>query len=122
MEITTRTNGNCAVLDLDGKLVLGPATMELRNAVREAVKDNPDRIVLNLRKVTYTDSCGIGELVSSYSHVRKQGGSLVLLDPPRRIMSLLLLTKLETVFEIFEDETKAITDFKPEQALHSATV
>ena len=122
MEITTRTNRGCAVLDLDGKLVLGPATMLLRHAVREAARDNPDRIVLNLNKVTYTDSCGIGELVSSYSHVKKQGGHLVLLDPPRRIMSLLLLTKLETVFEIFEDEEKAVAGFKPDQALHSVAV
>ncbi len=112
MKITTRASGNCTILELDGKLVLGPETMELRNAVREAAKNNSRKIVLNLRKVTYIDSCGLGELVSSYSHVRSQGGNLVLLDPPDRIMSLLILTKLETVFEIFKDEQSAIADSK----------
>ena len=117
MEITTRNNGDCIVLDLSGKLVLGPATMKLRNTVREAAKNNPRKIVLNLRKVTYIDSCGLGELVSSYSHVSSQGGNLVLFDPPDRIMSLLILTKLETVFEIFKDEQSAIADSRQNQML-----
>jgi len=118
VEITTRTKGGCTVLDLNGKLVLGPATRELRDRVREAAKKDPNRIILNLREVNYADSCGIGELVSSYSHVKSQGGKLVLLDPPSRVMSLLLLTKLETVFEIFEDEQTAIMDFRKSQAPH----
>ena len=121
MEIKTRNNGDCTVLDLSGKLVLGPETMKLRNTVREAAEKNPRKIVLNLRKITYVDSCGLGELVSRYAHVRSQGGDLVLLDPPDRIMSLLILSKLESVFEIFKDEPSAVADSKQNQTLRQMT-
>ena len=117
MEITTRINRDFPVLDLNGKLILGPATMKLRNAVREAAAKKSEKIVLNLRGVTHIDSCGLGELVSSYSHVKSQGGNVVLLSPQDRIMSLLILTKLETVFDIFKDEQSAIADPKQNKAL-----
>jgi anti-sigma B factor antagonist len=117
MNITVRAIDDCTVLDLDGKLVLGPATMELRNAVRDVAKSNPRKIVLNLRRLTYIDSCGLGELASSYSHVKGQGGNLVLLDPPDKIMSPLILVKLETIFEIFKDEQSAIAVSKQIQKL-----
>ncbi len=110
MEIRTRTSGNTPVLDLNGKLVLGPATMKLREAVRETAEKNTGKIVLNLQNVTIIDSCGLGELVSSYSHVQSRAGKLVLLNPQNRIMSLLILTKLETVFDIYKDEAAAIAD------------
>ena len=108
MKIETRTNGDCIVLDLDGQLVLGPATMALRQAVQEAVRKKPGKVVANLRKISYIDSCGVGELVSCLTHMRNQDGILVLLDPPRRVKDLLVITKLDTVFEIYDDEQTAV--------------
>jgi anti-sigma B factor antagonist len=82
--------------------------MNVRNAVREAVKGSPKKIVLNLGGVDYVDSAGIGELVSSFTHVQSQGSKLVLLDLTKKIRELLVITKLITVFDVFEDEKSAL--------------
>jgi len=110
MNISIRCNSNCTILDLDGKLVFGPATMLLRNTVRDAAQNKPRKIVLNMRKVSYIDSNGIDELISSFTHVRNQDGKLVLLDLPGRIRSLLVMYRLNKVFDIFDDEQSAIAD------------
>ena len=110
MDITTRIVRGCKIMDLSGKIVLGPDTMAVRNAVREAAADKPKKIILNLGGVSYIDSAGIGELVSSYTHVGSQGGKLVLLSLTKKINELLVITKLITVFETFEDEQSAIAD------------
>lgn len=110
MEITSRTSGDCLVLDLKGRLYLGTATKILRNTVREAVKKNQGKIVLDMSRVTHIDSCGLGELVCCHSHARSLGQDLVLLNPQERTMRLLLLTKLEVVFDIFRDEALAVAN------------
>jgi len=110
MEITCRTSGDCLILDLKGQLVLGPATKKLRSTVREVGKRNQEKIVVNMRNITNIDSCGLGELVSCYSHVKSLGHNLVLLNPQERTIRLLLLTKLETVFDIFHNEALALAD------------
>jgi anti-sigma B factor antagonist len=108
MDIATRSVGNCMVLDLTGSLVLGEDTVAVRNAVRAAAKLMPRKIVLNLERVSLVDSCGIGELVNSYTHVKSQGGKLVLLAMTRRIKKLLDIAKLYPVFEVFENEQSAL--------------
>ncbi len=108
MDITARKVGQCKVLDCSGELTLGPATAAVRKAVREAIQDGTKKLVLNLGKVTYIDSAGIGELISSYTHVKNQGGSLSLLNLTKKINTLLVITKLITVFETFEDEKSAL--------------
>jgi anti-sigma B factor antagonist len=110
MEITSRTCGDSLVLDLKGQLVLGPATKKLRNTIREQVKKYPGRVVLNMQNVTHLDSCGVGELVGCYTHAKSHGIDLVLLNPRERTIRLLLLTKLEIVFDIFHDEALAVAD------------
>ncbi len=117
MEINIQTCGDCTVLDLSGELVLGQATIQLRSAVRETAATHPRKIVVNLRRVTYLDSCGLGELISSYTHAKSLGGKLVLLDPPDRVMKLLLLSRLDTVFEIFRDQLSAIADPRQNKTL-----
>ena len=115
MEITARSNGGYPILDLAGKLTFGPATMKLRNSIRDAGESNPRRIALNLRDVTYIDSCGLGELVSSSYHIKNRGGNLVLFNVPDRVMSLMILTRIETAFDVFKDEVSAIADAQPEK-------
>jgi anti-sigma B factor antagonist len=112
MEITARTNSDFPVLDLNGRLYLGPATKILRDTVYEIIKQNPGKIVLNMRNVTHIDSCGLGELISCYSHAKSLGQNLVLLNPQDKTMRLLVLTKLETIFDIFYDEVSAVADSK----------
>jgi anti-sigma B factor antagonist len=108
MEISTRNVGKCKVLDCSGEVTLGPATAALRNAIRDAVQDGTRKVVLNLGKVTYIDSAGIGELISGYIHVKNQGGTLPLLGLTKKINTLLVIAKLITVFDIFDDEKSAL--------------
>ncbi len=110
MKITTRFSGNCAILELDGRLIYGPDAKELGNAVREVTKNNPRKVILNLSKVTYADSCGIGELVSAYMHVKSLGAKLALTSLPQRVRNLLHIAKLDPIFEIFDDEQAVFAD------------
>ena len=110
MEINTRTIGKCKVLDCSGKLVLGPATEALRNAIREAVQDGTQKVVLNLDKVTLIDSCGIGELISGLVHLRSRGGNISLLNINKKIDRPIYMVKLQINFEIFDDEKSALSD------------
>lgn len=111
MKITTRTVGDVTILDCSGKITLGEGTMAVRNTVREVLKNGGRKIVLNLGDVNYIDSSGIGELVSTYTSVTNQGGKLILLSLTKKIQELLAITKLLTVFEVHDDEQKALASF-----------
>jgi len=111
MKIATRTIGDVRVLDCSGKITLGEGTMAVRNAVRDILKDNGKKIILNLSDVNYIDSSGIGELVSTYTTVTNHGGSLKLLNLTKKIHELLAITKLLTVFQVFENEQAALASF-----------
>jgi anti-sigma B factor antagonist len=108
MRITTRTVGDVTILDCSGKITLGEGTMAVRNTVREVLKNGGRKIILNLGDVNYIDSSGIGELVSTYTSVTNQGGKLLLLNLTKKIHELLAITKLLTVFQVHDDEQKAM--------------
>ncbi len=108
MKITTRAVGDVIILDCNGKITLGEGTMAVRNTVREVMKNGGKKIILNLGEVSYIDSSGIGELVSTFTSVSHQGGKLMLLNLTKKIQELLAITKLLTVFEVYEDERKAL--------------
>lgn len=111
MKIETRTIGDVRVLDISGKITLGEGTMTVRNAVRDILKNNGKKILLNLADVNYIDSSGIGELVSSYTTVTNNGGSLKLLNLTKKIQELLAITKLLTVFQVYDNEQSALASF-----------
>ena len=111
MKIETRTVGDIKILDCSGRITLGEGTMVVRNTVRELLKNNDKKIILNLADVNYIDSSGIGELVSTYTTVTSNGGQLKLLSLTKKIQELLAITKLLTVFQTFEDEQAALDSF-----------
>lgn len=111
MKIDTRTVGDVRILDCSGKITLGEGTMAIRNTVREVLKNGGRKIVLNLSEVNYIDSSGIGELVSTYTTVTNQGGKLKLLNLTKKIQELLQITKLLTVFSVYDNEQKAVSSF-----------
>jgi anti-sigma B factor antagonist len=111
MKIETRTIGDVRILDCSGKITLGEGTMAVRNTVRDILKNNGKKIILNLAEVNYIDSSGIGELVSTYSTVANNGGQLKLLNLTKKIQELLAITKLLTVFQVFDNEQTALTSF-----------
>lgn len=111
MKIEMRTVGDIRILDCSGKITLGEGTMTVRNTVRDILKDNGKKIILNLANVNYIDSSGIGELVSTYTTVTNNGGQLKLLNLTKKIHELLQITKLLTVFQVFDSETAAVSSF-----------
>jgi anti-sigma B factor antagonist len=111
MKIETRTIGEIRILDCSGKITLGEGTMAVRNTVRDILKSDGKKIILNLADVNYIDSSGIGELVSTYTTVTNNGGQLKLLNLTKKIRELLAITKLLTVFQVFEDEQAALASF-----------
>lgn len=111
MKIEIRSFGDIRVLDSSGKLTLGEGTRALRNTVHEVLQSGAKKIVLNLADVSYIDSAGVGELVSSYTTTLNRGGKLKLLKLIKKHRDLLTITKLITVFEIFDDEKAALASF-----------
>ena len=111
MKIETRMAGDVQILDCSGKITLGEGTMAIRNTVREVLKNGGKKIVLNLADVNYIDSSGIGELVSTYTTVTNHGGQLKLLNLTKKIQELLAITKLVTVFQIYDNEQAAVSSF-----------
>jgi len=111
MKIETRNIGDVSILDCSGRITLGEGTMAIRSTVKDVLNSGKKKIVLNLSDVNYIDSSGIGELVSSYTTVTNQGGQLKLLNLTKKIHELLAITKLLTVFQVFESEQTAISSF-----------
>jgi anti-sigma B factor antagonist len=111
MDITERTSGNVTLVDLNGKLTLGEPTQRLHDKVNSLIQQGRKNIVLNLGDVTAVDSGGLGELVRTLTTMQKHGGSLKVANLPKRVHDLLVMTRLVTVFETFEDEGTAVKSF-----------
>ena len=112
MKIDIRTIGDARILDCSGKITLGEGTMSIRNTVRDILQSGTKKIVLNLNDINYIDSSGVGELVSTYTTVVNGGGKLKLLNLTKRTRELLTITKLLTVFEVFDDEKAVLESFR----------
>lgn len=111
MKSAVRQSGDVAVVDLSGKITIGEGDVVLRDRVHALLEEGKKRILLNLEKVSYMDSAGIGELVACYKRAREKGGTLKLLKPSGKVQDLLQLTKLEEVFETFDSEKEALASF-----------
>jgi anti-sigma B factor antagonist len=111
VKLTNRKVGDVTVIDAVGRITLGEGSSSFRDTVRDLATKGEKKILLNLADVTYIDSSGIGELVSAYTTVTNQGGQLKLLHLTKRIQDLLQITKLYTVFEVFDDEAHAVRSF-----------
>ncbi len=108
MNIHTRTVGDAHILDIDGRIVLGKETMTVRNTIKDLLHNGVKKIVLNLREVNYIDSSGVGELVSSFTAVAKEGGELKLLNLTAKVREILAITRLLTVFQDYHNEQEAV--------------
>jgi anti-sigma B factor antagonist len=112
LNIRERQAGDVTVLDMDGKITIGEGSVALRTAIRRLLEEGRKKILLNLAGVGYIDSSGIGELVSSYTAIDKGEGQLKLLNLTEKLRDLLAITKLLTVFDVYEGETEALNSFK----------
>ena len=111
MKVNVRTEGEVTLIDLNGKITIGDGDVILRDAIEKVLKGGVTKILLNLSKISYMDSAGIGELVACYKRAREKGGELKLLNPSGKVEDLLQLTKLEEIFETFRDEATALKSF-----------
>jgi len=112
LTIASRGVDGVTVLDLSGRITLGEGSVQLRDAIRELIGKGQKNILLNLGDVNYIDSSGLGELVSAYTTAKNQGAGLKLLNLTKKVKDVLQLTKLYTVFDIYDDEAGAIASYK----------
>ena len=112
LNINERQAGDVTVLDMSGKITIGEGSIALRSAIRRLLEEGKKKILLNLAGVGYIDSSGIGELVSSYTAIGKEDGQLKLLNLTEKLRDLLAITKLLTVFDVYESEADALSSYK----------
>ena len=112
LDVKERQAGDVTILDLSGEVRLGDSSVALRDSIRKLAGGGKKKVLLNLAGVKYIDSTGIGELIASYTTVTRQDGQLKLLNLTDRIQNLLVITKLLTVFDAYEDEAEALKSFQ----------
>ncbi|HLP62810.1 MAG TPA: STAS domain-containing protein [Candidatus Deferrimicrobium sp.] len=111
MKIEKRKKNDVLILDLHGKILIGESIEELRETINNAINDKETKLLLNFADVPYLDSTGLGEVVRSYTSIKKADGVVKIVNLTNHVRDLLSVTKLITVFDTFEDEAKAIASF-----------
>jgi anti-sigma B factor antagonist len=111
MQIEERIVDDVTILDLKGKMTLGEGDELLKDKINSLVSQGHKKIVLNLEAVPYIDSAGLGEIVRTYTSISRQNGKLKLLNVSKRIQDLLVITKLITIFDSYENEGDAVASF-----------
>ena len=112
LDVSERQAGDVTILDLTGEVRLGDSSVALRDSVRKLADGGKNKVLLNLAGVKYIDSSGIGELIANYTTISRQGGQLKLLNLTDRIQNLLVITKLLTVFDSYDNEAEALKSFQ----------
>ena len=112
LDVSERQAGDVTILDLSGEVRIGDSSVALRESVRNLADQGKIKLLLNLAGVKYIDSTGIGELIANYTTVKRQGGQLKLLNLTDRIQNLLVITKLLTVFDAYDNEAEALKSFQ----------
>lgn len=117
LEISVRQTDGIVILDLSGKLVAGESSNVFRGAITKEQTEGNTKVIANLADVDFIDSTGLGALVMCFTQLQKAGGRLKLLQLNRRNIELLVLTKVSTIFETFQDEQDAVNSFFPERKI-----
>ena len=110
--IHERREGDVAVLDLKGRIRISGATLALHRSIRCQVEEGKTKILLNLEGVTHIDSSGLGELISSYVTLSNKGGQIKLVHLTERLQEIMTITRLLTVFDVYDNEADALASFK----------
>jgi anti-sigma B factor antagonist len=116
LKISVRQVGDVSIVDLAGRVTLGEASGTLRDTIKDLLSKDHKNILLNLAEVSYIDSSGLGELVGGFATVSNRGGRLKLLNMQKRVHELMQITKLYSVFEIYNDEAEAVRSFQSRAA------
>lgn len=111
LDVKERQAGDVTILDLSGEVRIGEGSISLRDSIRNLADQGKKKVLLNLSGVKYMDSSGVGELIANYTTISRQGGQLKLLNLTDRIRNLLVITKLLTVFDSYDNEAEALQSF-----------
>lgn len=111
MKLNIRRIGEVTVIDIAGQITLGEECIVLGNAVRQQITAGDKKVLLNLKDVSYVDSSGLGELISAYVSVKNAGGILKLVGLTKRVHDLLRLAHADGIFEVHDDEARAVESF-----------
>ena len=117
IEIQQREHEGITILDFKGRLTVGDDVSRFREQLQKQIDSGHRNIVLNMEQVDYIDSTGLGALVMAYTSMQRAGGKIKLLNLSRRGIELLVMTKLTTIFEVFDDEQSAINSFFPDREI-----
>ena len=112
LDVKERQAGDVTILDMSGDVRIGEGAVSLRDSIRALADQGKKKVLLNLAGVKYMDSTGVGELIANYTTITRQGGQLKLLNLTDRIQNLLVITKLLTVFDSYENEAEALKSFE----------
>ena len=112
LDVKERQAGDVTILDMNGSVRIGEGSIALRDSVRRLSSEGKKNVLLNLSGVSYMDSTGVGELIANYTTLKREGGQLKLLNLTEKIQNLLVITKLLTVFDTFDNEAEALSSFK----------
>ena len=112
LDVKERQAGDVTILDLSGDVRIGEGAISLRDSIRNLADQGKKNVLLNLAGVKYMDSSGVGELIANYTTIKRQGGQLKLLNLTDRIQNLLVITKLLTVFDSYDNEADALKSFQ----------
>lgn len=112
LKLTTRNLDGVTVVEATGRIILGHETNDLRESLKGLLANGATKIVINLANVDFIDSSGLGALVGLYSTANSRGAKIKLAAITKRFHELLMITKLLTVFDVYDDETAAVASFK----------
>jgi anti-sigma B factor antagonist len=116
MKLSSRLVDEVAILDVEGKILLGEGDILIKQAIDDLLIQGRKKVLLNLAKVPYIDSAGLGQIIRCFTAIRKSGGTLKLLSPNAKVVDLLTVTKLVNVFDWYNDEAGALASFAPKSA------
>jgi anti-sigma B factor antagonist len=111
LKLTTREVNDTIIIDLSGGVTMGESCAAIRDEIHDEIGHGYKKVLLNLAEVSYIDSAGLGELTAAYTTIKNRGGQLKLLNLTKRVHDLMQITKLYTIFDVYEDERKAIASF-----------
>ncbi len=103
--------GDVLIIALSGKVIGGPELMEVKDVFQKAVDQDKNKVLLDLGKVSWMDSSGLGVIVSGHTTLSRAGGALRILNATKKIHELFIITKLITIFETYTDVQEALNSF-----------
>ena len=112
MKFKKRERDGVVIIDVSGQLMGGPEADAFHALVKEVLEGGSKQLLVNLAKVTWMNSTGLGILLRAYASVCNADGQLKLMKLTDRVRSLIVITKLYTIFEIFEEEDEALASFQ----------